>query len=140
MFEKYNIEEIRILPTSSKLEFGTEEEIREYLGYTLPKVEEGKYWYRERGIEINDKNILVIFWYRNKGIGCGILHGRDKEKGFLSFYPETVFNISGITEDEIHRFSDIPTKVKQGSPKVDIKALEDILNLIYEKWKEYPNN
>lgn len=140
MFEKYNIEEIRILTTSSELEFATEEEIREYLGYTLPKVEEGKYWHRERGIDVNDKEVLVIFWYRNKGIGCGILYDRNKEEGFLSFYPETVFNVSEITEDEIHRFSDIPTKIKQGSPKVDIKALEDILKLIYEKWKDYSNN
>ncbi len=137
MFEKYNIEEIRILTTSSELEFSTEEEIREYLGYTLPKEEEGKYWYRERGIDVNNKDILVIFWYRNKGIGCGILYGRE---GFLSFYPETVFNISAITEDEIHCFSNIPTKIKQGSPKVDIKALKDILNLIYEKWKDYSDS
>ena len=137
MFEKYNIGEIRILTTSSELEFNTEAEIREYLRYTLPKEEEGKYWYRERGIDVNDKEILVIFWYRNKGIGCGILHSRDKEEGFLRFYPETIFNISSITEDEIHRFSEIPVKVKQGSPKVDIAALNDILNLIYEKWRSY---
>lgn len=137
MFEKYNIKEIRILTTSSELEFSTEEGIREYLGYTLPKVDEGRYGYRRNGIDVNNEEILVIFWYRGKGIGCGILHGRDKEEGFLSFYPETVFNISDITEDEIHCFSDIPTKVKQGSPKVDIKALNDILNLIYEKWKDY---
>lgn len=137
MFEKYDIKEIRILTTSSELEFSTEEGIREYLGYTLPKVEEGRYGYRRNGIDVNNEEILVIFWYRGKGIGCGILYGRDKEEGFLSFYPETVFNISDITEDEIHCFSDIPTKVKQGSPKVDIKALKDILNLIYEKWKDY---
>lgn len=140
MFEKYDIKEIRILTTSSELEFGTEEEIREYLGYTLPKAEEGRYWYRERGIDVKDKDILVIFWYRNKGIGCGILYGRDKEEGFLNFYPETVFNINDITEDEIHLFSDIPITVKQGSPKVDIRALKDILNLIYEKWKGYSEN
>lgn len=137
MFEKYDIKEIRILTTSSELEFSTEEGIREYLGYTLPKVEEGRYEYRRNGIDVNNEEILVIFWYRGKGIGCGILHDRDKEEGFLSFYPETVFNISDITEDEIHCFSNIPTKVKQGSPKVDIKALNNILNLIYEKWKDY---
>lgn len=140
MFEKYNIKEIRILATSSELEFATEKEIREYLRYDLPKVEEGKYWYRERGIDVNDKDILVIFWYRNKGIGCGILHDRNKEESFMSFYPETIFNVSAITEEEIHSFSDIPSKVKQGSPKVDIKALGDILNLIYEKWKDYRGN
>lgn len=137
MFEKYDIKEIRILTTSSELEFSTEKGIREYLGYTLPKVEEGRYGYRRNGIDVNNEEILVIFWYRGKGIGCGILYNRNKEEGFLSFYPETVFNISDITEDEIHCFSDIPTKVKQGSPKVDIKALKDILNLIYEKWKDY---
>ncbi len=137
MFEKYDIKEIRILTTSSKLEFSTEDEIREYLRYTLPKVEDGRYGYRKNGIIVNNKEILVIFWYKNKGIGCGILYDRDKEKGFLSFYPETVFNICDITEDEIHCFSDIPTKIKRGSPKVDIKALNDILNLIYEKWKDY---
>lgn len=138
MFEKYDIKEIRILTTSSELEFSTEEGIREYLGYTLPKVDEGRYGYRRNGIDVkNNEKILVIFWYRGKGIGCGILYNRNKEEGFLSFYPETVFNISDITEDEIHCFSDIPTKVKRGSPKVDIKALKDILNLIYEKWKDY---
>lgn len=142
MFEKYDIKEIRILTTSSELEFNTEKEIRKYLGYTLPKVEEGKYWYRERGIDVENEDILVIFWYRNKGIGCGILHNRTKEKngdsrGFLSFYPETIFNIDGITEDEIHCFSDMPKQVLQGSPKIDMKALDKILNLIYEKWRKY---
>lgn len=60
MFEKYNIEEIRILTTSSELEFNTEEEIREYLGYTLPKAKGGKYWYRERGIEVKNKEVLAL--------------------------------------------------------------------------------
>lgn len=140
MFEKYNIKEIRILATSSELEFDTEDVIREYLRYDLPKAEEGKYRYRERGIDVNDKDILVIFWYRNKDIGCGILHDRNKEESFMSFYPETIFNVSAITEEEIHSFSDIPSKVKQGSPNVDIKALGDILNLIYEKRKDYNGN
>jgi len=55
----------------------------------------------------------------------------------LNFYPETIFNISDITEEEIHHFSSIPKEIKQGSPRVDIKALKDILNLTYEKWKQY---
>lgn len=146
MFEKYDIKEIRILTTSSELEFESEEAIRDFLKYGLPKECEGKYWYRERGIDVNDdnKDILVLFWYKNKGVGCGILHDREifKEKieaynGIMCFYPETIFNIDEITEDEIHRFSDIPKQVLQGSPKVDIKALEQILNLIYEKWRNY---
>ena len=145
MFEKYNIKEIRILTTSSELEFETEDDIREYLKNTLPKDYEGRYWYREKGIVIDEedeKDILVIFWYKNKGIGCGVIHNRKPEdigiyKGYLCFYPETIFNISDITEEEIHYFSSIPKEIKQGSPRVDIKVLKDILNLIYEKWKQY---
>ena len=140
MFEKYDIKEIRILTTSSELEFGTEKEIREYLKYGLPKENEGRYWYRERGIDVKDMDILVIFWYRNKGIGCGILHDRNKQEGFLSFYPETVFNTSYITIEEIHCFSNIPAEVIQGSPKIDIKALKSILNLIEKKWKSYSDS
>lgn len=142
MFEKYNIKEIRILTTSSELEFETEDGIRKYLRYTLPKKKKGKYRYRKNGIDVNEKDILVIFWYKHKGIGCGILHDRVKKnkgqsRGYLCFYPETIFNINDITEEEIHRFSNIPKEIKQGSPKVDIKALKDILNLIYEKWRDY---
>lgn len=145
MFEKYNIKEIRILPASSKLEFETEEDIREYLRHELPKVNGGEYWYREYGIEIDKKlDILILFWHSGKAVGCGILHDREKfeekrgdYKGRLFFYPETIFNISGITEDEIHKYSDIPKSVRQGSPKVDIKAKDEILKLIYEKWKDY---
>ncbi len=55
----------------------------------------------------------------------------------MNFYPETIFNISDITEEEIHHFSSIPKEIKQGSPRVDIKTLKDILNLTYEKWKQY---
>lgn len=142
MFEKYDIKEIRILTTSYELEFETEEKIREYLSYTLPKEFEGKYWYRKNGIEVEKKDILVLFWYKGRAVGCGILHDRTKKKngiynGFLSFYPETIFNISDITEDEIHWFSDKPEQVRQGTPRININALEDILNLVYEKWKEY---
>ncbi len=145
MFEKYDIKEIRILTTSSELEFGTEEEIRKYLRYELPKYHEGKYWYREKGIDVHNKDILVIFWYRNHGLGCGILHDRCPEQdgvynGYLSFYPETIFNICPISEKEIHCLSDIPKQVIQGTPKVDIKALGDILKLIYKKWKDYSDN
>lgn len=147
MFEKYDIKEIRILVTSSELEFETEDAIREFLEYTLPKEHEGQYWYRERGIDVNNKDILVLFWYKNKAVGCGILHDRTKfqEKdeaysGIMHFYPETIFNISEITEEEIHNFSDMPKQILQGFPKIDINSLEDILNLIYEKWRDYPGN
>lgn len=142
MFEKYDIKEIRILITNSELEFENRKKIRKYLRDELPKEQEGRYWYRERGIDVENKDTLVIFWHQKEGVGCGILHDREKEvngeyNGFLCFYPETVFNISPISEDEIHRLSDIPKEIVQGSPKVDIGALEGVLNLIYEKWRSY---
>lgn len=142
MFERYDIKEIRILTTSSELEFQSENEIREYIRHELPKKQEGKYWYRERGIDVKNKDILVIFWYRNQGIGCGILHDRVKIQdgvynGFLSFYPETVFNSCPITEEEIHHFSNIPKQILQGSPKIEIEALNEVLKLIYDKWIMY---
>ena len=145
MYEKYNVKEIRILPASSKLEFPLEEKFREYLRHELPKDNEGEYWYREYGIEVDvDSEILVLFWHSGKAVGCGILHGREKfdekigdYKGRLLFYPETIFNISEITEDEIHKYSDIPKSIRQGSPKIDISAKDEILKLIYDKWKDY---
>ncbi len=147
MFEKYDINEIRIIVTSSELEFENEDEIRQFLKYTLPKEQEGEYWYRERGIDVDNEDILVLFWYKNKAIGCGILHDRikfeeknDVYRGIMRFYPETIYNISEITEEEIHSFSDMPKQVLQGFPKIDIRALEDILNLIYEKWRKYSDN
>ena len=64
MYEKYDIKEIRILPASLKLEFSLEEKFREYLRHELPKVNEGEYWYREYGIEVDKKSdILVLFWH-----------------------------------------------------------------------------
>lgn len=143
MYEKYDIKEIRILPASSKLEFETEEEIREYLRHELPKENKGRYWYREKGIKTaGNEDILVLFWYKGRAVGCGILYDSKPEKldvynGYLQFYPKTIFNISGITEDEIHKYSDKPKRVRQGSPKIDIKAKDEILKLIYEKWKDY---
>lgn len=143
MYEEYDIKEIRILVASSELEFETEEDMRAFLRYTLPRKREGRYWYRKNGIRIaSDENMLVLFWYRGKAVGCGILYKRvlkklDVYNGYLQFYPKTIFNISGITEDEIHKYSDKPKRVRQGSPKIDIKAKDEILKLIYEKWKDY---
>lgn len=143
MYEKYDIKQMRILVTSSELEFETEEEIREYLRHLLPKKYEGRYWYREKGIKTDDNgDILVLFWYKERAIGCGILYSRKSKKldvynGYLQFYPETIFNISGITEDEIHKYSDKPKSVKQGSPKIDIRAKDEILKLVYDRWRDY---
>ncbi len=81
MFEKYNIKEIRILTTSSELEFETEDDIREYLRYTLPKDYEGRYWYRKNGVVVDKedkKDILVIFWYSSRGVGCRVMYHREK--------------------------------------------------------------
>lgn len=149
MFDNYNIGEIRILVASSELEFSNVADFRNYLKYTLPKKQEGKYQYREKGIDLleGDADILVIFWYQNKGVGCGVLRARRKYSadeitgvynGVLEFYPETIFNVAEISEQEIHQYSAIPKSIVQGSPKVDVKELHSIKNLIYRKWRLYP--
>lgn len=124
MFKKYDIKEIKVLTTSKEPKkdgFETEDEFRRFLAYELSKNCERKYRYAHKGIDITGKDVLVIFWYGGKGRGCGIIHDRvknaeGKSKGFLSFYPETIFNISDIMEEEILWESPIPARVGQGSP------------------------
>lgn len=144
MYENYLITEIRILVASGEMEFEKESDFRKFIEIDLPQ--NYIYRYRERGIK--GKDILILFYHHENEqiVGCGILEDRKKYKpeeidddyhGELRFYPKTVMNIEGITKQEIKEISPIPKDIIQGSPKVDIKKLPEILSLIEHKRKNY---
>ena len=125
-----------------KLGSPTETDLRKYLSYELPKQEEGKFYYKNKGPVIDDEDQLFIIFYKGRGKGCGIAHKREKvklgeSKGYIQFYPETIFNISDITEEEMLWVSPKPNRIKRIYPYLDINSLPDILDLIYEKWRSY---
>lgn len=148
MFDKYNIKEIRFLPMSEE-EFATEEDAREYLGYQLPKEENGEYWYQTKGIDAENE-ILVLFRIQCCIIGVGIFKERIKNPdgevivsngkeyhGRNIFYPDTIFNIETISLEEFQAIDDGLERFTQSMKKTDIKYLPEVLALVDKKWKAY---
>ena len=149
-----NIQEIRLLPMDKNEEFPEEEEVREYLAVKLPEEEDGKYYYRERGIIIENYNALILFQYDASIIGYGVLTGVEKlneqgevhteqvsEKmvpynGYYQFIPSSIHNIEEISRDELQKIvGDIP--LKNAKQHIDMKHYDSIREKLLEKQEEY---
>lgn len=157
MFKKYDITGIRVLQMIGE-EFPTLENARNFFNYHLPKVKDGKYSYRERGIAFDkkDEDILVLFSYKKEWIACGIAFHSGKTElprtvvidgekvtyvGEINFYPDSIFNIDKITKNEyLQIVPQIEGKMNaQGVGKIDMEHgnFENILNLTESKWKDF---
>lgn len=155
MNNKYRIQEIRILPMDRKEEFKTEEEARKFLSTELIQPErDGKYYYRERGINIKNGYALILFQYYTSIIGYGILRNTKEDKvqdvidgkkiqynGYLQFFITSIHNIANITLNEIQQIDKRITHFSNpkwyiGKENFD-QVYSKIFNLLLQKQIEF---
>lgn len=130
MLEKYNIEQICLLPMGQdeNIGFSSEEEVRDFFDNDLS--ENGIYYYGKRGLDIYNQDTLILFQYNGFIIGYGVLKTRNYEKGYYQFYPESIHNIEKISSVEFKAVNPDFKKFGQGMASVCIEFLEPISVLL----------
>lgn len=150
MINQYNIQKIRILPMDKREEFRTEEEVRRYLATELIE-KDGKYSYREHGMDIDNSHVLVLFQYDNSIIGYGILNNVEKEihsgktncgkehqyKGYYNFFAISIHNIDPIKYQEIHDIDETVIPFSNAKQFIDITYFDKIYKLLRQKQVEF---
>lgn len=152
MANPYNIREIRILPMDKKEEFKTEEEVREFLSVELIQ-RDGRYYYRERGIDIKDGYVLVLFQYDASIIGYGILKNVELDictdvvngktiqyNGYFQFLTMTIHNISYIALRELQQIDDRITHFSNSKWRIKMDYFDEIYHLLLQKQAEFAQN
>lgn len=147
MFENYNIKEIRCLPMDSKYEFLDEKEVREFFSTGLEQ-QNGRYYYHQNGINLEDTDALVLFQYMGSIVAYGIFKTRIKDKlisevhgieitynGYNQFDTQSVHNIEKISSEEFKALNPGFKRFSQSMQKVNIKLLEPLSILLQEKEK-----
>lgn len=143
MINPYNIGEIRILPMDRKEEFKTEDAARKFLFNELVK-QDGKYYFRERGIDIKNGYALILFQYGTSIIGYGILESvkddsiideiggkRIQYNGYLSFFTMSIHNIANITLDELQQIDKRITHFSNAKWRIGKENFNQVYNKIY---------
>lgn len=120
----------RILSMSKEV-FITEEDAQSFLKSTLPKKQDGRFWYyKSNAISCDKDDVFVFFRYAGRIIGCGVVKSSIKEhmeydghsyEGYYQFYPDSVkvFQFA-LTKEMVQKH--IPTIVSlgnQGTKKID---------------------
>lgn len=152
MTNLYNIQEIRILPMDKKEEFKTEREVRKFLSVELIQ-KDGKYYYRKRGMSIEDTYTLILFQYDASIIGYGILKSVEPDpctdivngktiqyNGYFQFLAMSIHNISSISLKEIQQIDDRITQFSNSKWRIEIEYFDKIYNLLLEKQIEFDGN
>ncbi len=155
MSNPYNIQEIRILPMDKEEEFMTEEEVRKYLSVDLIQ-KYGKYYFRKRGILLENKNacVLILFQYNASIIGYGILKEINPNdpckdwvngkliqyKGYFQFLTMSIHNISPISLEEIQRIDENITHFSNSKWRIEIEYYDQICDLLLNKQVEFMQN
>lgn len=145
----YNIQEIRLLPMDKTEEFKTETATRKFLATELVQ-RDGKYYYREYGIRVENGYALILFQYNAKIIGYGILKdvvkmGRTGEidgktiqyNGYFQFFTVSIHNVADITSDELQQIDNKITEFSQAKRFIDMKYYDQIYNLLLQKQIEF---
>ena len=149
MTNLYNIQEIRILPMDKKEEFKTEEEVRKFLSVELIQ-KDGKYYYRERGINIQDAYTLVLFQYDASIIGYGILKSVESDpctdvvngktvqyNGYFQFLAMSIHNISHISLREIQQIDGRIAQFSNSKWRIGLKHFDEVYSLLLKKQIEF---
>lgn len=152
MSNMYHVGEIRILPMDKTEEFKTEKAAREFLATKLIEKEDGKYYYRERGLDVGNPYALILFQYDASIIGYGILkdnvaEGRTEPidgkivnyKGYFQFFTVSIHNVEKITLKEIQQI-DGHIEFTNAKHHIDIKNYDAIYKLLLEKQSEFWEN
>ena len=149
MENSYNIQEIRILPMDKKEEFTTLEKVRRFLAVELIQ-RDGKYYYRERGMNIKGGHVLVLFQYDTSIIGYGILedmipdvctdtiNGKTVQyKGYFQFSAMSLHNISSISLSEIQQIDKRITHLSNPKWHIDMEYFDEVYHLLLQKQMEF---
>lgn len=144
-----SIQEIRILPMDKKEAFQTEREVRAFLSHGLAE-QDGKYYYRKRGIVLHKGNTLILFQYSNTIVGFGIIQNVVKQKysevlngkiveyhGYFQFIPESVHNIAQISWKELNKIDKNISVFSQAKQYIDIEHRNQIYGLLFKKQIAY---
>ncbi|MBV1819988.1 hypothetical protein [Clostridium cochlearium] len=144
------VPEIRILPMSKSNEFDNEsiEQVQqEYFSNDLVYRQDCKYYYRNSGIK-SRKGSLILFQYDNKIIASAQLEGVEKYdkvksgeygeySGGIGFYKDTIQVIHPIEANELKNIDSNFQKFSQTKQFLDINKLNQILDLLEGKKKQY---
>ncbi len=143
------IQEIRILPMDKKEAFQTEQEVRAFLSHGLAE-QDGKYYYRKRGIVLHKGHTLILFQYSNTIVGFGIIQNVVKQKysevlngrtveyhGYFQFIPESVHNIAQISWKELKEIDKNISAFSQAKQYIDIEHRNQIYGLLFKKQIAY---
>ncbi len=149
MKNPYRIREIRILPMDKKEEFKTEEDARKFLSTELV-LRDGKYYYRERGIIIENEYALILFQYDASIIGYAMLNSIEKDvctdiingkviqyNGYYQFFTLTIHNIANITLNEIQKIDKDVTRFSNSKWHIDIEHYNQVYDLLLKKQVEF---
>lgn len=149
MSNMYHIGEIRILPMDKTEEFKTEKEARDYLTTELIE-KDGKYYYRERGLDVYNPYALILFQYDASIIGYGILKDSEADgctgridgkiinyKGYFQFFTVSIHNVEKITLNEIRQIDGHIEQFTNAKHHIDIKYYDAIYALLLKKQWEF---
>lgn len=152
MSNMYHVGEIRILPMDKTEEFKTEKAARDFLATELIEKEDGKYYYRERGLDVRNPYTLILFQYDASIIGYGILKDSVAEgctgiidgktinyEGYFQFFTVSIHNVEKITLNEIQQI-DGHIEFTNAKHHIDIKYYDAIYNLLLKKQSEFWKN
>ncbi|MCM1120526.1 MAG: hypothetical protein NC543_14330 [bacterium] len=152
MNNSFDVKEIRILPMDKKEEFKTEEEVRKFLSVELIQ-RDGKYYYRERGMDIEDGCVLVLFQYDTAIVGYGILKDIESDictheingktiqyNGYFQFFAMSIHNVSHITLGEIQQIDDRITHFSNSKWRIGAEHFNKICHLLLQKQVEFEKN
>lgn len=138
MYNKNNIDSIRILPMSMPLEFdgfSWQDVQKEYFMKSLIE-NNGEYYYRTSGMITNGVT-LVLFQFSNRIIASAILEYAcdvDNEiyKGKYVFDPKSIAVFKYISADEMKEIFNIK-KLSQSKQCLDFSKINDLLNVFESK-------
>lgn len=141
---EFNIPEIRLIPMSPE----------EFKGYSIEDIQqkfflsdlinrEGcGYYYKERGLN-SENNALLLFQIRGEIIAAARLdcvvedEGYEGYRGAYYLYPDSIIVFEPITLYDLKSVCPEFKAFTQSKQFIDIKHLNDILELICEKSKNY---
>ena len=145
--------EIRILPMDRKEEFKTEEAARKFLSTELVQ-RNGKYYFRERGINVKNGYALILFQYGTSIIAYGVLESVEDDpivdviggkkiqyNGYLKFFTMSIHNVANITLSEVQQIDKRITRFSNAKWYVGKEhfnqAYSEIYDLLLQKQAEF---
>lgn len=129
-----------------------------FLDRRIPKSKmfqrEEQYYYRERGLDVSNPYVLILFQYDASIIGYGILKGSETDghtetidgkivnyEGYFQFFTVSIHNVEKITLNEIREIDEDIKQFSNAKYHIDIECYDKIYALLRKKqcefWEKY---